>query len=58
MVDTKLITEPLTADQLKAANVWKLAYLQRLRREKTDEQYIQAYLKAWNLTENEVFGAN
>ena len=57
-VDSKLITEPLTADQLKAANVWKLAYLQRLRREKTDEQYIQAYLKAWNLTENEVFGAN
>jgi len=56
MVDTKLITEPLTADQLKAANAWKLAYLQRLRREKTDEQYIQAYLKAWNLTEKEVFG--
>ena len=55
-VDSKLITEPLTADQLKAANAWKLVYLQRLRREKADEQYIQAYLKAWNLTEKEVFG--
>ena len=56
-VDSKLITEPLTPEQLQKANVWKISYLQRLRREKTDEQYIQAYLKAWNLTENEVFGA-
>ena len=56
VVSTNLITEPLTSDQLKAANAWKLAYLQRLRREKTDEQYIQAYLKAWKLTESEVFG--
>jgi hypothetical protein len=54
-VDPKFITDPLTPDQLKAANAWKIAYLQRLRREKTDESYITAYLKAWNLTEAEVF---
>jgi hypothetical protein len=55
-VDSKLITEPLTADQLKAANAWKIAYLQRLRRENTDESYLNAYLKAWNLSAAEVFG--
>jgi len=54
-VDSKYITEPLTSDQLKEANAWKVAYLQRLRREKTDESYINAYLEAWNLTEEEVF---
>ena len=54
-VDPELITNPLTADQIKAANVWKIAYLLRLRREKTDESYINAYLKAWNLSSTEVF---
>jgi hypothetical protein len=56
-VDPKLITEPLTEEQLQAANAWKYAYLQRLRREKTDESYIQTYLKAWNLSEEQVFAA-
>jgi hypothetical protein len=54
-VDRKLITEPLTPEQLREANAWKVAYLRRLRKEKTDESYITAYLKAWNLTEAEVF---
>ncbi len=54
-VDPKLITDPLTDDQLKAANAWKVAYLQRLRKENTDESYISAYLKAWNLSSNDVF---
>ena len=44
-VDKKLITEPLTADDIKAANAWKVAYLRRLRAEKWDESYINAYLK-------------
>lgn len=57
-IDPKLIVEPLTEDQLKAANAWKITYLQRLRREKVDESYINAYLKAWNLTPMQVFGAN
>jgi hypothetical protein len=55
-VDPKLITEPLPADQLRAANTWKIAYLQRLRRQKTDESYINAYLQAWRLSAAEVFG--
>ena len=54
-VDSNLVTEPLTAEQLKAANAWKIVYLQRLRREKTDDSYINAYLKASNLREAEVF---
>jgi hypothetical protein len=36
---------------------WKIAYLQRLRKEKTDESYINAYLKAWNLSPAEAFAA-
>lgn len=55
VVDRKLITEPLMEDQLRAANAWKVAYLQRLRREKVDESYINAYLKAWSLSAAEVF---
>lgn len=50
------LTNSITAEQIKAANAWKIAYLQRLRREKTDEQYIKAYLQAWNLSTNQVFG--
>jgi hypothetical protein len=57
-VEQKYVTEPLTAEHLKAANAWKVTYLQRLRREKVDESYINAYLKAWNLTPTQVFGAN
>lgn len=53
-VDAKLITEPLTAEQKKAANAWKVKYLQRLHREKEYETYIDAYLKAWNLSRAEV----
>jgi hypothetical protein len=52
----KYLTEPLTEEQLKAANAWKVPYLQRLRREKTDESYINAYLQAWDLSASEVFG--
>jgi hypothetical protein len=57
-VDPKLITAPLSADQLKAAKSWKVAYLQRLRREKADEEYIQAYLKAWNIDASELEGGS
>jgi hypothetical protein len=54
-VDKKFITEPLTDAEVKAANSWKTAYLQRLRQQKVDESYIGAYLKAWNLSSAEVF---
>ena len=56
LVEYKLITEPLTDAQIDAANAWKVAYLNRLRNEKWDESYINAYLEAWNLTEEYVFG--
>ncbi len=53
-VDRKLITEPLTAENIKAANAWKVAYLKRLRAEKWDESYINAYKEAWSLTESDL----
>ena len=55
LVDRSLITEPLTDEQIDAANAWKVAYLKRLRSEEWDESYINAYLEAWNLTEEYVF---
>jgi len=55
-VDRTLITEPLTQNQIDTANAWKVAYLNRLRTEKWDESYINAYLDAWDLTEGYVFG--
>ena len=45
----------LSADDLKAANAWKIAYLRRLRTEKTDESYINAYVKAWGVDPKVVF---
>ena len=57
-VDHALITEPLTQNQIDAANAWKVAYLNRLRSEQWDESYINAYLQAWNLSEEYVFGAS
>ncbi|TAL05025.1 MAG: hypothetical protein EPO07_04285 [Verrucomicrobia bacterium] len=56
-VKPSLLTEPLTDEQLRAANSWKISYLQRLRREKADESYINAYLKSWNLSPEMVFSA-
>jgi len=56
LVDPKFITDPLSTDQIKAANAWKVAYLQRLQNEKVDKSYIDAYLQAWNLPAAEVFG--
>jgi hypothetical protein len=46
----------LTQEQVDAANAWKVQYLNRLRNEKWDESYINAYLQAWDLTEDYVYG--
>ncbi len=54
-IDRKFITEPLSREQITAANAWKILYLRRLRREKVDESYIGAYLEAWKLSATEVF---
>lgn len=48
-VDSQYITQPLSAEQIQAANAWKIAYLNRLQQQKTDSSYINAYLKAWNI---------
>ncbi len=57
VVEPKFITDPLTADQIEAACAWKIAYLQRLRSEKVDQSYINAYLKAWKLSPEQVFNS-
>ena len=40
--------------ELKTAYAWRAKYLRRLRREGTDESYIEAYMKAWNLSEDDL----
>jgi hypothetical protein len=55
LVETNYVTAPPSSDQQKAANAWKITYLQRLRGDKADESYINAYLQAWNLSTNDVF---
>ena len=54
-VDPKYVTNAPSEQQIQAMNAWKIAYLQRLRKENTDQSYIDAYLKAWNLTAGQVF---
>jgi hypothetical protein len=48
-VSASQVTDPLTDEQVQAANAWKVAYLQRLQEEHVDQSYINAYLEAWNL---------
>lgn len=52
-----LITNSLNADQVKKANSWKVAYLKRLKSQNVDQSYIDAYMQAWNLSSNDVFGS-
>ena len=54
-VDSKYVTNSPSEQQIQAMNAWKISYLQRLRKENTDQSYIDAYLKAWNLTPGQVF---
>ena len=54
-VDPKFVTNSPSEQQIQAMNAWKIAYLQRLRKENKDQSYIDAYLKAWNLTAGQVF---
>ena len=55
IVKPDLVTQPLSREQMKAANAWKITYLRRLCDEHTDECYINAYLSAWKLSAAEVF---
>lgn len=56
-VDPNYVTNSPSQQQIQAMNTWKISYLQRLRKENTDEMYIKAYLKTWKLTEEQVFGS-
>jgi hypothetical protein len=56
-VDEKLVTQPLDSSQMNMAGAWRWVFLQRLRRQKTEESYINAYLEAWSLSPGDVFGA-
>jgi len=42
-------------DAWRKSNQWKIDYLQRLRNEKRNEADIVDYMKAWDLTPEEVF---
>jgi hypothetical protein len=48
------ISDPVPDGRLSLTNVWKIAYLQRLRNERVDDSYINAYLKAWGLSTNDI----
>lgn len=49
------LKQPMTESDRNAIDAWKIAYLRRLRAQKTDESYISAYLQAWNLDAKTVF---
>ena len=55
-IDAKIVTDPPSKDPVQAANAWKITYLQRLRKEKTNESSVTAYLQAWDLSADAVFG--
>jgi len=57
LVESKYVTEPLSQDQVQSANSWKVAYLKRLNEQNTDQPYINAYMQAWNLSSNDIFGS-
>jgi hypothetical protein len=57
-VDEKYVLDSLSSGDLNAANTWKRAYLQRLRKQRVDESYVNGYLKAWDLTPKDVFRDN
>ncbi len=48
------IEAPPSDEEIRVTTGWRVAYLRRLRREGTDESYIEAYKKAWNLSEEEL----
>lgn len=50
----ELVTNPPSDEEIRATRGWRIAYLQRLRREGADELYVAAYKKAWEITEEEL----
>ena len=50
----ELIQNPPTDEELRVTRGWRIDYLRRLRSEGRDESYIEAYKKAWNLSEDDL----
>lgn len=50
----ELVQNPPTAEEIRVTTGWRIEYLRRLRREGTDESYIEAYKKAWHLSEDDL----
>ena len=51
--ESLVVSEP-SDEEIRVTTGWRIAYLRRLRREGTDESYIEAYKKAWNLSEDDL----
>ena len=51
--ESLVVSEP-SDEEIRVTTGWRIAYIRRLRREGTDESYIEAYKKAWNLSEEEL----
>lgn len=51
---SSLVESEPTVEEIRITTGWRAAYLRRLRREGTDESYIEAYKKAWNLLEDDL----
>ena len=49
-----LVENSPSDEELRVTRGWRIDYLRRLRREGTDESYIEAYKKAWNLSEDDL----
>ena len=50
----ELIRQPPSDEELRVTRGWRIDYLLRLRREGTDESYIEAYKNAWSLSEDDL----
>lgn len=50
----ELVQNPPSDEELRVTRGWRIDYLLRLRREGTDESYIEAYKKVWSLSEDDL----
>ena len=51
---SSLVESEPTDEELRVTRGWRIDYLLRLRREGTDESYIEAYKEAWDLSEEDL----
>ena len=51
--ESLVVSDP-SDEEIRVTTGWRIEYLRRLRREGTDESYIEAYKQAWNLSEDDL----